>query len=137
MKHWITTIAIAATSLSTFGCSMCCGPYDYDYPNYGGLEERVHPDYGRVGSIFSDPNAGYGGPSSDSNLTPHPEARGNRQRAQDLEDMNDIRQGIDQEIEAMAPGTQPAEELPSPSLDDTTASRMFQKQPLRSTQKWR
>lgn len=40
---------------------MCCGPYDYEYPmmdnpNYS----RMDPEYGRVGSIFSDPNVGDG-----------------------------------------------------------------------------
>lgn len=38
------------------GCSMCCGPYDYDYPMFQSSYQRVDPVYGRVGSIFSDPN---------------------------------------------------------------------------------
>lgn len=36
---------------------MCCGVYDYDYPTYGGLVPRTDRSYGRVGSVFSDPNA--------------------------------------------------------------------------------
>lgn len=44
------------------GCSMCCGVYDYDYPTYGGLIQRSDRSHGRVGSIFSDPNAPLGVP---------------------------------------------------------------------------
>ncbi|HMO14469.1 MAG TPA: hypothetical protein PKD64_06985 [Pirellulaceae bacterium] len=50
---WILGLAIM---LST-GCSMCCGPYDYHYPTFGGRVQRVNPEYGRVGSIYSDPTA--------------------------------------------------------------------------------
>ncbi len=42
------------------GCSMCCGLYDYHYPVVGGKHQRTNPEYGRVGSIYSDPTAGYG-----------------------------------------------------------------------------
>jgi len=36
---------------------MCCGPYDYEYPMLENTRyPRTDPEYGRVGSIFSDPN---------------------------------------------------------------------------------
>ena len=52
------------------GCSMCAGPFDYDYPSFGGAVQRSNPTWGRVGSVYSDPGP-FGGPSSDSNLRPH------------------------------------------------------------------
>ena len=62
---WAGTIALLCT-----GCSMCSGPYDYDYPNFGGAVQRSNANWGRVGSVFSDPGP-FGGPSADSNLKPH------------------------------------------------------------------
>ncbi len=56
--------------LST-GCAMCCGPYDFHYTGVGGALERSDPEYGRVGSILSDPWMAGHGPSADSNLKPH------------------------------------------------------------------
>ena len=60
---------VIATAL---GCAMCCGPYDYTYPTYGGRYERVNPEWGRVGSILSDPAApGYiSNPAQESSETP-------------------------------------------------------------------
>lgn len=55
------------------GCSMCCGPFDYDYPTFGGKHLRADRSYGRVGSALSDPARTLTGPSADSNLTPPPE----------------------------------------------------------------
>ena len=49
---------------------MCCGTFDYHYPTFGGRLQRANPEYGRVGSIFSDPYAAAIGPSADSNLQP-------------------------------------------------------------------
>lgn len=46
------------------GCSMCCGVEDYNYPAYGGLLHRSDSQYGRVGSIFSDPLAPAGVPAA-------------------------------------------------------------------------
>lgn len=51
--------AIAAASLLAIvatGCSMCCGPHDFEYPMFQSRYARVDPEYGRVGSIFSDQN---------------------------------------------------------------------------------
>jgi len=49
---------------------MCCGTFDYHYPTFGGRLQRANPEYGRVGSVFSDPYAAAIGPSADSNLQP-------------------------------------------------------------------
>jgi len=101
------------TTFSFIGCSMCCGPYDFDYPTYGGIHHRSNPTFGRVGSPFSDPNTVVGGPSADSNLKPHPEPQG----VQDLdldeplegdddldrveEDLDDDLEGLDDDLEEM------------------------------------
>jgi len=102
------------TTISFIGCSMCCGPYDFDYPTYGGIHHRSNPSYGRVGSPFSDPNWAGSGPSADSNLDPHPEP----QVEQDLdtddeplegdddlervdEDLDDDLEGLDDDLEEM------------------------------------
>ncbi len=40
---------------------MCCGPYDYEYPMLNNSRyPRLNPEYGRVGSVFSDPNVAAG-----------------------------------------------------------------------------
>ena len=72
------------------GCSMCCGPYDFDYPTYGGIHHRANPSYGRLGSVFSDHNNGGGGPSADSNLKPHPEPEIENDLGLDADDADDL-----------------------------------------------
>ena len=62
--------AAGIVALMYTGCSMCCGPYDYDYPSFGGAVQRSNPTWGRVGSVYSDPGP-FGGPGADSNLKPH------------------------------------------------------------------
>lgn len=52
--------ASSALLLSS-GCAMCCGLYDNDYLATSELLERTDPSSGRVGSVFSDPNAGMSG----------------------------------------------------------------------------
>jgi len=90
---------------------MCCGPYDFDYPTYGGIHPRSNPTYGRVGSTFSDPNAGYG-PSADSNLEPHPESEtdlgldeepleGDDDLDRADEDLDDDLEGLDEDLEEL------------------------------------
>lgn len=64
------TCLVGVASVGLSGCSMCCGPYDYDYPAFPGLVQRADPVYGRVGSIFSDPYKAGAGPTADSNLKP-------------------------------------------------------------------
>jgi hypothetical protein len=46
-------VALAAVCMS--GCAMCCGPDMYTYPTHGGRIQRSDLEYGRVGSIYSDP----------------------------------------------------------------------------------
>lgn len=107
-------------SLLTMGCAMCCGPYDYHYPSFGGKHERIDPTYGRVGSVFSDPMAIPLGESADSNLdrmqtpTRHPGDRDDFDR----EDAEEIRRRLEQELEQRGRQRRPIEELPSP--DETT-----------------
>lgn len=126
MKRWIVFLTIVTATLSTFGCSMCCGPYDYDYSNFGGKHQRVDPRYGRVGSIFSDPNANFVGDSPDANLEPQPDPRGKTEG--DLELIDPLKD----------PDSQPGiEKLPDPNGDETTATRLWKRRPLRSGQSWR
>jgi hypothetical protein len=66
MLSRVATVAFGASALS--GCAMCCGPFDYHYPTYGGRVQRADPEYGRVGSIFSDAYTAGSGPSADSNV---------------------------------------------------------------------
>ena len=141
MKRWIVIITITTASLSTFGCSMCCGPFDFDYPNMGGKHERVDPQYGRVGSIFSDPNAGYMGPSADSNLTEPPEARdSNIDDVDDEFDMERMKKDFE-DLESIDPLDGPTEDpstgpLPDPD-DESTSARLWKNKPLRPGQTWR
>lgn len=91
---------------------MCCGPYDFDYPTYGGLHHRSNPSHGRLGSPFSDPNWVGGGPSADSNLKPHPESQldgdlGDEPLEGDFdleradEDLDDDLEGLDDSLEEL------------------------------------
>ena len=72
MKRSILIMFVTTMSVGSLGCSMCGGPFDFDYPVYGGKFERVDSSYGRVGSIFSDPSASSSGPGPDSNLEAQP-----------------------------------------------------------------
>jgi len=154
MKRWIAYIAIFSLTLgTTFGCSMCCGPYDYDYPNFGGKHQRVDQSYGRVGSIFSDPNADSFGPSADSNLAqPKPkrastvddtenETEADLDLDAELEKMrNELElDGNREDIKPMIDSTeQGTEKRPEPDNDGPTASRTWQTRPLRPGQSnWR
>lgn len=112
MKRWATTIILTMTMFSFIGCSMCCGPYDFDYPTYGGIHHRSNPSFGRLGSTFSDPNWAGGGPSADSNLKPHPEAKMERDLGIDRddsfddldradEDLDDNLEGLDADLEEL------------------------------------
>ena len=55
--HLSGSLLAAAILVGASGCSMCCAPFDYDYPYTGGAWVRDNPSSGRVGSAF-DP-AGY------------------------------------------------------------------------------
>lgn len=50
-------LALGGLILSS-GCAMCCGLYDNDYLATSELLQRTDPSHGRVGSVFSDPQAG-------------------------------------------------------------------------------
>lgn len=47
------------------GCSICCQPHLNDYVAFGSRTPRTNMTHGRVGSPFSDPNAGASVSSSD------------------------------------------------------------------------
>ena len=91
----------ALFSFPSTGCSMCCGPHDYDCPDFGGKRQRQDRQHGRVGSILSDPLAPRaGGASADSNLLPPPPLRSLEPQESDVEpdrgeDMDDIRRDLD------------------------------------------
>ncbi|MEM9941117.1 MAG: hypothetical protein AAF939_05970 [Planctomycetota bacterium] len=108
---------VVVLCLSAVGCSMCCGPYDYDYPTFGGKHERVNANWGRVGSIFSDPLASISGPSADSNLKDPPEA--GKSRSFDFNDDNDeldrLREKLQKEL-----NDGPGDGSQGPIEDDTT-----------------
>ena len=153
MKLWIAYFAILTLTLgTTFGCSMCCGPFDYDYPNMGGKHQRVNPSYGRVGSIFSDPNADSFGPSADSNLEAPKPPRASITSDTDIDDEPDLDleaeleemrnelelDGNREEIEPMLESPSEIEMLPEPEDDGPTASRTWENRPLRPSQgNWR
>ncbi len=63
MSRWTWLTGLMLMPLAAVGCSMCCGPYDYDYPVFETRYGRMDPVYGRVGSIFSDPNVQADGPA--------------------------------------------------------------------------
>ena len=112
MKYWTSIIAVLSLPLWV-GCSICCGPYDYNYPTIGGKHQRVNPSWGRVGSIFSDPLVGATmGPNADSNLKPQPELRSNK-TDEELEEFDlrkqEIEDKLDQEmrdLEGMGPAAE-------------------------------
>lgn len=141
MKPLLSIIFVIIAATGTVGCSMCCGPYDFDYPTYGGKHERVDRAYGRVGSIFSDPNAGYYGESADSNLTRKPTESDKKRDSPDPRDdeMEQFRKELESVDPRETPPTDGVDELPQP--DDTeadpTASRRWKNRPLRSEPQWR
>ena len=130
MKNQIAFLIAALFCFLSTGCSMCCGPYDYDYPDFGGKHQRQDRQHGRVGSILSDPLAPRaGGASADSNLLPAPALRSSEPRELDDddidrdEDMDDIRRDLE-DLEDITPLDSDGEELPSmEDLDDRTELR--------------
>ena len=127
------------------GCSMCCGPYDFHYPTFGGKHQRVDPTYGRVGSIFSDPNVVLG-PSSDSNLEPRPAVDSPRvpddDEDDDDSDLEDLDSDGDDDLRPLDRfDDDDVEELPDPGAgeDDSevTASRLWRKRAMRQNREYR
>ena len=118
MKSKVIVLTACTMLIAVAGCSMCCGPYDYSYPTYGGRHERVDRERGRVGSVFSDPSFADYGPSADSNLQPYEDFR---QRNQ-----SDF---LDESGELPVPGETP---LNGPVPDDNTSADRGVGHPLRS-----
>lgn len=123
MKNQISFLIAACICLASIGCSVCCGPYDYDYPDFGGKHQRQDRRYGRVGSILSDPLAPRaGGASADSNLLPAPPLKSTEPIREDSEpdgddeEMDDIKRDLD-DIDDLEDIT-PLESEELPSLDD-------------------
>ena len=138
---------------------MCCGPFDYDYPTFGGKHPRANRSHGRVGSILSDPITTLTGPSADSNLTepPEPLAVDAGETDIDLED-NDLDEdnedifgesdsdedlkldSLEEELERIEPlksddATEKldieAKSTEAEAADDSTASTRWRPRPLR------
>ena len=80
---------------------MCCGPYDFDYPTYGGIHQRANPSQGRVGSVFSDPLYVATGPSADSNLKEHAEPRRPLDQTEDDDDFDRADEDLDDDLEGL------------------------------------
>lgn len=121
---------------------MCCGPYDFDYPTYGGIHHRSNPSYGRLGSTFSDPNYAGGGPSADSNLKPHPEPKVDRDLGLDDdsfeddddleradEDLDDDLEGLDEDLEELDRRLEDMD-LPDEELDEELEPKLEAIEPL-------
>ena len=143
MKLSLPLISSAVILTTLGGCSMCCGPYDYDYPTFGGKHERVDRTYGRVGSVFSDPQAGYGGDPADSNRElSEPLSNPKTEKTGDGETDADI-EAFKKELESISPKPKSdlnldneLEELPEPpnATKGPTAQRMPRS---RSQWQWR
>lgn len=122
MKRFNLLVIVATLPVWAMGCSMCCGPFDYDYPAYGGLVTRNDPVNGRVGSILSDPMASFGGAGADSNLTPPPELQSSSGSG-GVDDGSDI--DIDDIPDATEPGNR--KDLPEVQGIDNTAVKQTQR----------
>lgn len=57
MKRFLTALLICSPLATLAGCAMCCSPFDYSYPTFGGKWQRTDREHGRVGSVFT-PHAG-------------------------------------------------------------------------------
>jgi len=135
-------VLLAALMACSTGCSMCCGPFDYDYPTFGGNQFRANRSHGRVGSILSDPMTSVSGPSADSNLSdpPDPITVDPDEETIDLEDDNDLDdeedlkfEGLDDDLERIEP-LRNEESIEKPETvpgDDSTASSRWRPRPLR------
>jgi hypothetical protein len=149
MNHWINLLTIGLVCISMFGCSMCCGPHDFDYATFGGKHQRSNPTWGRVGSVFSDPGSFAIGPGADSNLTT---AQDKLRKASDgnlkddtlLEDLDkDVDEGnmlkeMDRELEELnKPNSNPDKTTTEPATDETTASQTWRQRERRPGQRWR
>jgi len=121
---------------------MCCGPFDYDYPTFGGKQLRANRSHGRVGSILSDPMTSVSGPAAESNLTapPDPIVVDPDEETVDLENDEDFNREEDLKFEGLDDDLEPIEPLrngdsikppETDSADDSTASTRWRPRPLR------
>jgi len=111
---------------------MCCGPFDYDYPTFGGKHQRVDRAHGRVGSILSDPITSLQGPSADSNLTEPPQPEPKSDDDDDMfDDIMDDDSSLDDELEGIEPLRSGDSPEPNKNTDDSTASSRWRPRPLR------
>ena len=137
--------SFSALAMFYTGCAMCCGPYDYHYPNHGGSVQRADPTWGRVGSVFSDPGP-FGGPNADYNLAPHGQNEPyNDDEIDSFEPISDDNNGFDPPndlIDSSGLGTENGELPPPrsdqrPGPDDTTSIRRLRNQSKRGVSRWR
>lgn len=160
MNRITALLGLTVACAISLGCSMCCGPHDFDYPVLGGKHQRTNPTYGRVGSPFSDPSI-TGGPNADSNLE-MPEfkpqnldeddtAPDDLDELDDIDDLDndlddDIMDDIDERLKQLEPIEGLEDELDPPSNPSTMiqnsangsqATRFFRKRPVRNNQRWR
>ena len=155
-NHWtkiyfkVSSGLFGLVALFFGGCAMCCGPYDYHYPNFGGIVERSDPVWGRIGSVYSDPGP-YGGPSSDYNLKPHDTGKAAEQddepnRIERIDDNPDGLTPPEDLINGRRSNETDGDVLPPPAnLDDrqrpgpdeTTLFRRLRNQSQRSLRRWR
>ena len=134
-------LALSMFAITLTGCSMCCGPYDYHYPTYGGRLQRANPTWGRVGSVLSDPYAAMG-PSADSNLTAPDYEIPNIDDPLDEDPFGEESEFGDRETtdESPSPGPESIQPREDTETEDSTNSeaRRWQHRPLRSPAKtWR
>ncbi len=118
MKNQISFAIAALICFLSTGCSICCGPYDYDYPDFGGKHERQDRRHGRVGSILSDPLAPRaGGASANSNLQAPPPLKSSEPTEPDFDsDRDDDLDDLDRELEDLEdinPLDRDGDDLPS------------------------
>ena len=100
MFRFLGSLFATLIIVSAVGCAMCCAPFDYDYPTFGGITQRADPAYGRVGSVFSDPYVAAGFPAPTQSAPP--ESR----NFDDDNDLDDLLDGDREEILTPSPAAQ-------------------------------
>jgi hypothetical protein len=80
-------VVICTLAACAMGCAMCCGPDMYTYPTHGGRIQRSDLEYGRVGSIYSDPLL-EAGVLSDVDAVPPTSPRDGNQQPTPVEELN-------------------------------------------------
>lgn len=88
MSRWTALLILLVCTTLFGGCSMCCAPYDDEYPMLQSERyPRLNPLFGRVGSPYSDPNLKTGDkPRTNADLPADENVR--EPLDQDLEDPN-------------------------------------------------